>query len=307
MKQKFLIIGITTAVALGTVLAFSVLARQKSTFSILRLPTQSFGLLLPFKPKPTFTPTAASGPTPTPEPTPTPTPRPLTFAEMNERYGPCAYVPTLMYHHVQDMNEAKTKEQSGLTVDTGSFRNQMQYLRDRGYNAIKPIDLINFFDAGSPLPGKPMLITFDDGYDDFGTNAAPILREMGLQGTAFIPTGLMENPGYMNWGKIMEISGWGTVYFANHTWSHHNVATTREVDEKEIGTADKQLSDRGLNQSKVFAYPYGFPSDVGVSVLRQFGYRIAFTTYPGSTLCKKQRFALPRIRIGGASLSAYGL
>lgn len=295
MKRKFLIVIIATLVALGTVLVF--------------------GLLLPFKPKPTptFTPTAASGPTiiptptPIPEPTPTPTPRPLTFAEMNSLYGPCAYVPTLMYHHVQDMNEAKAQGHAGLTVDIGTFRNQMQYLKDRGYNTIRPIDLINFFDAGSGLPAKPMLLTFDDGYDDFGNVAAPILREMGLQGTAFIPTGLMENQGYMNWSKVMEIAGWGNIYFANHTWSHHNVAASRATDEKEIGTADKQLGDRGLNPAKVFAYPYGFPSDAGVSVLQQFGYRIAFTTYPGSTLCKGQRLALPRIRIGNASLGAYGL
>ncbi|MBI5449504.1 polysaccharide deacetylase family protein [Candidatus Gottesmanbacteria bacterium] len=290
------ILAITTTImasALGTVLVFLVIPRP--------LPT------------PTFTPPAASEPTiiptptPTPEPTPTPTPRPLTFAEMNELYGPCAYVPTLMYHHVQDMNEAKTKEQGGLTVDTGTFRTQMQYIHDRGYNTIRPIDLINFFDIGSPLPGKPMLITFDDGYDDFGTNAAPILREMGLQGTAFIPTGLMENPGYMNWGKVMEISGWGNIYFANHTWSHHNVATTRKKDEDEISTADKQLGDRALNPFKVFAYPYGFSNDTGISVLQQLDYKIAFTTYPGSTLCKQQRFTLPRIRIGNSGLGTYGL
>ena len=303
MKRKFLII----VVALGTVLVFPVVARQINSSFTLRLPRQTFGLLLPFKPKPTPTPTIIPTPTTIPEPTPTPTPRPLTFAEMNSLYGPCAYVPTLMYHHVQDLNEAKTQGHGGLTVDTATFRSQMQYAKDHGYNTIRPSDLINFFDAGSGLPGKPMLLTFDDGYDDFGSVAAPILREMGLQGTAFIPTGLLENPGYMNWGKIMEIAGWGNIYFANHTWSHHNVATAREVDEKEIGTADKQLGDRGLNQSKVFAYPYGFPSDAGVSVLQQFGYKIAFTTYPGSTLCKKQRLTLPRIRIGNAGLGAYGL
>lgn len=245
-------------------------------------------------------------PTATPTITPTPTPRPLTFAEMNQRWGPCAYVPTLMYHHVQPLEDAKAKNQTSLTVAPDTFRNQMEYLRSRGYTTIKPSDLIAFFDAATPLPGKPILLTFDDGYEDLGSVAAPILHEFGFQATAFIPTGLLENPGYMTWGKINELAGSG-FYIANHTWSHHNVATTKEVDEREIGTADKQLAQRGFNQSKIFAYPYGFASASGLEVLRSMNYTLAFTTIPGSTLCKGQRLTLPRIRIGNAGLSAYGL
>jgi peptidoglycan/xylan/chitin deacetylase (PgdA/CDA1 family) len=274
---------------------------------VLRSSKRAINVLLGMPPTPTPTPTETPTPTPTPIPTPTPTPRPLTLAEMNARYGPCAYVPTLMYHHIQDMNEAKTRGNQSLTVDTGTFRAQMQYLRDRGYTTIKPIDLINFFDAGGTLPGKPVLLTFDDGYDDFGNVAAPILREYGYYATAFIPAGLVDNTGYMNWGKIMEIAGWGTISLSNHTWSHRNVAAGRDTVEREITTADKQLSDRGLNQAKVFAYPYGLSSPTGIAVLGEDNYRLAFTTTPGAILCKEMRLTLPRLRIGNTALSSYGL
>ncbi|MEK7129732.1 MAG: polysaccharide deacetylase family protein [Patescibacteria group bacterium] len=252
------------------------------------------------------TPTPIPSPTAIPTITPTPTPRPLTFAEMNERWGPCSYVPTLMYHHVQPLDEAKTKNQTSLTVAPDTFRSQMEYLKNRGYTTVKPSDLIAFFDSATPLPPKPILLTFDDGYEDVGSVAAPIIREFGFSATAFIPTGLLENPGYMTWGKISELAG-SEFYIANHTWSHRNVATSRDVDEREIGTADKQLAERGFNQSKVFAYPYGFASANGLEVLRNMNYTLAFTTIPGSTLCKGQRLTLPRIRIGNSSLSAYGL
>lgn len=255
----------------------------------------------------TPSPTPTPKPTPTPPPTPTPTPRQLTFNELNSLYGPCAVVPALMYHHVQDLTTAKAEGHGSLTVDTGIFQKQMQYLKDHGYNPIRPEQLIAFFDSGSALPGKPVLLTFDDGYDDFNTDAAPILQNFGFTATAFIPTGLLQNPGYMSWGNLADISGRGLIYFANHTWSHHNVSTSLAEDQKEIGTADTQLAEHGLNPSKVFAYPYGNPSANGETVLSQLGYKLGFTTYPGSTQCRGRRFVLSRTRIGNTVLSAYGL
>jgi peptidoglycan/xylan/chitin deacetylase (PgdA/CDA1 family) len=241
---------------------------------------------------------------PTPTPTPTPTPKPLTFAEMNTLYGPCVRMPVLMYHHVQAEEAAKANKQTGLTTYTDFFQKQMQYLKDKGYNIAGMNDLINFFDGGTPVAPKSVLITFDDAYGDFSTDAFPILQSMGYKATVFVPTGLMDNPGYLNWNQIASMNG--SILFANHTWSHKNVGGLKATMEYEISTADTQLSDRGLNSPKVFAYPYGFDSKIAESFLNSLGYRAAFTTTPGNVLCKKQRFALPRIRIGSTSLSSYG-
>jgi peptidoglycan/xylan/chitin deacetylase (PgdA/CDA1 family) len=252
------------------------------------------------------TPTATPTPTQIPTPTPSPTPRPLSFSEMNLLYGPCAYVPVLFWHHIQDMGKAKELGHAQLTVATDVFRNQMQYLRDHGYTTIRPEQLIAFFDTGVPLPPKPILLTVDDGYDDFASDAAPIIREFGFQITIFLPTGLLNNPGFMSWDTVSQL-GTGNFYFANHTWSHHNVNATEAIDEREITTADTQLSQRGLNPAKVFSYPYGFSNNYAIGILERLGYKLAFTTYPGSVQCAKHRFTLPRTRIGNGSLSAYGL
>jgi len=244
-------------------------------------------------------------PTPTLTPTPTPTPKPLTFSEMNSLYGPCVYLPTLMYHHVQDMNLAKEKKQTGLTVDTETFKSQMQYLKEKGYQTIGFSELINFFDSGTGIAKKTILITFDDGYDDFYLNALPILKEYGFKASVFIPTGLMNNAGYMIWEQIIDANNAG-YYFGNHTWSHKNVLQEKEVIDNEITLGDKILAERGLNNLKVFAYPYGFSSSYSEELLSNLGYKLAFTTKSGSTLCKKLRFELPRIRIGNISISSYG-
>jgi peptidoglycan/xylan/chitin deacetylase (PgdA/CDA1 family) len=239
-------------------------------------------------------------------PTATPTPKPLTFSEMNTLYGPCVYLPTLMYHHVQIPEAAKKKNQVALTVRTADFIAQMQYLKDKAYNVISMQDLLNFFEQGVKPSPKSVLLTFDDGYDDFYTDAYPILREFNYPATVFIPTGLMNNTGYLTWDKISEMAG-NRILFANHTWSHKNVKTKEDVLKMEIPTADVQLNEKGLNTPKVFAYPYGLEGSSAISFLQGLDYKLAFTTRSGGTLCKKQMLNLPRVRIGNGSLSIYGL
>lgn len=245
-------------------------------------------------------------PAPSVAPTPTPTPKPLTFAEMNALYGPCVYLPTLMYHHIQSASVAAEKKQISLTTDIKYFHNQMQYLKDKGYQTLRMTNLIDFFDNGVTIPKKSVLLTFDDGYDDFYQNVFPILKEFGFQATIFVPTGLMDNPGYLSWRELQEIVSSSLVFVANHTWSHKNVGSNKEVVKMEITTGDFQLSEKGLNLSKVFAYPYGAASKYGEEVLKDLEYKLAFTTKPGTTLCKKLRLELPRVRIGNIELKSYG-
>lgn len=241
---------------------------------------------------------------PLPSPTPTPTPKPLTFAEMNSLYGPCVVLPVLMYHHIQSREAATANKQTNLTVYTDVFASQMQYLKGKGYSVVSMTDLVNFFDSGVPVPAKSVMITFDDGYSDFYSDAYPILSGLSFHATVFVPTGLVQNPGYLSWGQISSMNS--LVLFANHTWSHKNVASRSTPMEKEIGTADTQLTEHGLNSPKVFAYPYGPESSPAENYLNSLGYKAAFTTQIGNILCKKQRLALPRVRIGNGSLSNYG-
>lgn len=258
------------------------------------------GMVIKSRPKPIQLSPSPSTTLGTFDPSPSPSPSPLSFSQMNQLYGPCAYVPTLMYHHV-------AKEAANLTVTTEFFRKQMEYLRDRGYTVIGMGELIAFFDQGQGLANKPILLTFDDAYDDFFNEAYPILREFSFKATMFTPTGLVNNPGYLSWDQIREMNASGLINFANHTWSHNNLGGNRETVTKEIDLADMQLTEHGLNPLKVLAYPYGSAWGFSQAVAGEKGYLLGFTTQPGSILCKKNRLILPRIRIGNTNLGAYGL
>ena len=227
--------------------------------------------------------------------------------DMNKLYGPCVNVPVLMYHHIQDESAAKKLGQSGLTVTPEWFKKQMEYLKTKGYTPIFLGEISNYFDNGTALPKKPVAITLDDAYEDNYLSAFPILKETGTKATVFTPTGLVTVFDYLNWNEINEMKNSGLVYFANHTWSHHASAGSVELLDKEIRLADTQLNDRGLNQDKIFAYPYGTPSANAESVLKKYGYKLAFTTNHGTLMCKGKRYELPRIRIGNSLLSRFGL
>lgn len=245
--------------------------------------------------------------TPVASPSASPTPKPMNFSEMNQLYGPCVSLPVLMFHHVEDLTAAKTEGHLSLTVGIEYFKKDLDYLATKGYNTISPEQLVNFFDNGGSLPTKPVLLTFDDGYADNGTDMYQAILAAKVKGVIFTPTGLLNNPGYLDWEKIREMAGSGLISFGNHTWSHKNVGGSAATTLYEITTADTQLSEQGLNNPKIFAYPYGLVSTQAVKDLTNLGYKLAFTEVNGKILCEKKKFELPRIRVGNAPLSSYGL
>ena len=251
-------------------------------------------------------PIVVNSPQPTQSPIASPTPKPLTFEEMNKLYGPCIRLPILMYHHVQTKESAESKKQTSLSVYTNVFKEQMEYLKQKGYKTVEPSDLISFFENGIKPQAKSIYLTFDDAYADFYTDAYPILKGLDFKATVFVPTGLVGNPDYLNWDQITNMKD-GGIYFANHTWSHRAVVTDTITIQKEIETAETQLNERSLDSLKIFAYPYGSSNTSSENYLETTGYRYALSTKSGSVLCSKKRFDLPRIIIGNRSMNSYGI
>lgn len=249
--------------------------------------------------------TAASSSTPSPLPTPTPSPTPVPLPD-SKVYGPCKNVPVLLYHHVQPNEQILEKKQQNISVDAEIFAGQMEYLASRGYSALTPAEL--FSGLGGSLPAKPVVLTFDDGYDDFYTWAYPALKKNGIKATVFLPTGLIDNPGYLSWAQVSEIKASGFVAFANHTWSHKSLlGIPEEAVRNEISTAKIQLEEHGLGPVEFFAYPYGSESKTTEKVLKELGIKGAFTTLPGWRQCAGLPYGFRRNRVGSAPLSSYGL
>ena len=236
-------------------------------------------------------------PTNTPIPTPT-----IDLA----KYGPCKSVPVLMYHHVNSYT-GDQKTSSSLTVTDEMFTKQMDYLASKSYQTISPYELLNGLTNNS-LPVKPIVITFDDAYEDNFTQAYPILKNHNFKFTIFIPTGLIDSSSvYLNWQQLKDMQSSGLLTAGAHTWSHKALtAASGETLAMEVALPKKQLEENLGGNITAFAYPFGSDNAKAETELQKDGYQMSFLTTRGIQ-CAKLPFEFHRIRIGNSQLSSYGL
>jgi hypothetical protein len=118
-------------------------------------------------------------------------------------------VPILMYHHIADPPVGADAIRVDLSVSPASFADQMAFLVRNRYQTVTLGDLAGALTAGTPLPQRPVILTFDDGYDDNYLNAFPILQAWGLTGTFFIITDLVGSREYMSWEDLRVMASHG--------------------------------------------------------------------------------------------------
>lgn len=223
--------------------------------------------------------------------------------------GYCLKVPILTYHHIQPQKDAVSKQQSSLSIDSNIFDGQMAYLAANGYTPIFANELINALVTHSVLPGKPVVVTMDDGYVDNHTFALPILQKYNIKANLMLATGLVgSNPDMLTWSQVQDMKNSGLFYFTNHTWSHQSVTRTSQSKiETEIDTAKTQIEQYTGQSVNIFTYPYGEFNNNAIQILQNKGYVGAFSTIPGFYQCDSFIMSLHRNRIGNGSLSSYGI
>lgn len=219
--------------------------------------------------------------------------------------GYCAYlmhgaarsVPVLNYHQINDTAE------NALTVHVDQFEKQMQYLADNGYTTITPAEMLDAWQNGTPLPDKPVVITFDDGYVDNYKNAFPILEKYNLRATIFLISDYVGMyPNYLTWSQIIEMQDSGRIDFESHTLSHKQLDATSPEETKNQLAGSKQALEWHLNKTINFiAYPCGSYDDDLIRMTREAGYRAAFTVNYGLSDADENPFVLDRVPIFGSN------
>lgn len=200
-------------------------------------------------------------------------------------------ITALNYHKVDSMNIS-------LSVLPDDFDRQMAYLKEQGYNTINTDQLFDYMSNGTPLPPNPILITFDDGYEDNYLNAYPILKKYGFTGTIFVITDFIgKQPGYLTWEQIKEMKANG-MDFQSHTVTHHSMTSLSESQLRDELVNSKKMLDEQLNQdTKFMAYPTGTYNLYIGKLVKDAGYRGAFTIKYGNINKASNIYALERIPI----------
>jgi peptidoglycan/xylan/chitin deacetylase (PgdA/CDA1 family) len=221
--------------------------------------------------------------------------------------GPVA-VPILMYHRVGPTPRAARAITRMLTVSRADFAEQMRWLRSAGFHAITQGQLFGARVLGLPLPRRPVLITFDDGYRDVLWNAAPLLHRLGMPATMYVVTGRVDgpDPSFLTWPELRRLERLG-FEIGSHTVHH------RDLTVEPLGDAVGELVDskRALEQRlgravPWFAYPAGRFDRSVVAAVAHAGYLLAVTTRPGTM--QTNRLELHRYEVlsstGGNGLKA---
>jgi len=203
-------------------------------------------------------------------------------------------VPVLMYHEVAERPHPRF---SRYTVSLRSFARQMRWLAARGYHTLDMDALLRARTGRAPLPERPIVLTFDDGYrGDFGA-AMPILRRRGWPGVLNL---LVANLHRRGWGlkawqvQRMIANGWEV---DSHTLTHPDLATVSAGQLwQEVHRSRVVLRRLFHVPVRFFCYPSGAFDAAVIAAVRRAGYLGATTEIAGPAR-RSQPYTLARIRV----------
>jgi peptidoglycan/xylan/chitin deacetylase (PgdA/CDA1 family) len=216
-----------------------------------------------------------------------------------------ATVPVLMYHVIAPPPSGAPYP--GLYVTPQEFAAQMQALQTSGWRAVTLDQLRAYWTDGARLPaGKPMVITFDNGYHSQYTQALPVLRRMGWVGDENIQlSGLPPSQGGMTHAEVKALvdAGWE---LDTQGISHADLATADPAELRYQVVRARQILRREYGVPvNWFCYPSGQYNAAVIAQVRAAGFVGSTTVVPGWAASAMNPYTLPRLRVlGGTSPAA---
>jgi len=217
-----------------------------------------------------------------------------------------ARVPILMYHYISvNPNWPNDRLRTGLSVPPHQFAAQLRYLLRMGYTTVTLDDLVVALRTSAPLPAKPVILTFDDGYEDFYTNAYPLLKQYQAKATIYIITQKVGRTGYLTWPQLRTLAASPLLTIGAHTRTHASLVTlTAQRSWAELAGSKSDLEQHLGIHIEHLAYPAGAYNQTTIEQARQIGFTTAVTTHEGLEHDADQLLVLTRVRInGGATLA----
>jgi len=225
------------------------------------------------------------------------------------QYKPFNGIPVLMYHKV---NPDRHAGGLGLRVKPKDFDWEMHYLRENGFHTVSLGDVLDHYQKGKKLPNKPIVITFDDGYQDNYIYAYPILKKYNFTATVFVVAGTIGKSNIfdsktksqpvnkmLTWQEIKALDAAGFT-IGSHTVDHP-ILTDIPMDQVKLELIDsKKILEQGLGKKiDYFCYPHGRYNNEIAKLVQESGYRAATTTRQGLVTAEANPYLLNRIRVTG--------
>ncbi len=227
-------------------------------------------------------------------------------------------LPIIMYHHIlQDKGKQGT-----FVISPKELEQDLMYLKENGYTTIGTKELLSFRKEGVPLPQKPVMLTFDDGYLSYLEYAVPLLEQYGMKAVVSVVGAYSDiytettdrNVSYacLSWEDIRQLSESNHTEIMHHTYDMHKNAGGRKGcarmrgEEKETyqkafredtEKMQKLLKTHTGQNAPCFTYPFGFYCGEAEEELKSMGFSMSLCCEEGmnyisqdSSLFKLKRF-----------------
>lgn len=214
-------------------------------------------------------------------------------------------LPVLMYHRVAPAPPDKHAE---FTVSPAGFEHQLGWLASHGYRSVRPSDWLAWLCDGKALPGKPVLLTFDDAHAALAEYAFPMLRRYGFVAAAYVVTAYVGKTNVWDeaagWGpyRLMtaeQIRQWAAegIEFGAHSRTHPDLRALHGSRlAEEIAGSRQDLEQILGGPVSSFAYPYGLYDEAVRDCVREH-YELAWTTKGGLNDIQTDPHALRRTMV----------
>lgn len=211
-------------------------------------------------------------------------------------------LPVLMYHFFYDAKKGE-KGADNNWMEVSAFEEQMKYLAENNYYFPTWSEVEAYIDGTKTLPEKSVVITIDDGDASFIKYAIPIIEKYNVKATSFVVT---------SWNGDWLPKSYKSSHldFQSHSHDMHRSGSNGKgrfvnISYKEA-LEDVTKSKNIIGNCTVFCYPFGHYNDNAIKVLKDAGYKLAFTTVGGRVYKGANKYTLPRVRMSkGISLSAF--
>ncbi len=206
-------------------------------------------------------------------------------------------LPILMYHRLSELPADAGASTREWTTAPAAFRAHIQLLLAHGFHVVPLESMLDYLQYHTPLPPRPIAITFDDGYRDFAEAAWPVLREAGMPAAVFLIPGHVGYGAFLTWDQLQSLVQEG-VAFGSHTLDHTRLKGLEDNElRRQLQDSRQVLEERLGVPVQMVSYPYGAFDERVVQAAMEAGYRAGVTINPSRYQCRSGLFTLSRLHL----------
>ena len=218
-------------------------------------------------------------------------------------------LPIIMYHHILK----ETSKHGKFVISPQEFEQDLKFLKENGYTTITADALIRYHESGEPLPEKPVMLTFDDGYLSYLEYALPLLEKHDMAAVVSVVGAYTDDYtkskdrcvsyAYLNWEDIRTLAFSDHTEIQNHTYDMHkiadgrngcakkrgeNVAQYQKIFTEDVSKMRNLIYENTGKQANCFTYPFGYFCGEAEEEIKKMGFLMSLSCTEGLNYIDRQ-------------------